>query len=248
LDALAPLGINLTFLISQIVNFIVLLLILRAWAWKPIRRMLEQRRERIAQGLEDARVAAEARANAEKEAQAILGRAQAEANQKVRESADRAEQVAREIRAAAEKDVAGLRETAAGEAEQARTAALGELRGQVAALAIAAAQKLIGESLDEKRQRHLLEEFFSGIKDGRVVVLEGETLQGAGAEVTSALPLTEAEQETVRRQLARPLGEGASLSFRVNPAILGGLVIRVGDKVIDGSVAGKLEGLRQSLR
>jgi F-type H+-transporting ATPase subunit b len=248
LDALAPLGINLTFLISQIVNFIVLLLVLRAWAWKPIRRMLEQRRERIAQGLEDARVAAEARANAEKEAQTILGRAQAEANQKVRESADRAEQVAREIRAAAEKDVAGLRETAAGEAEQARTAALGELRGQVAALAIAAAQKLIGESLDEKRQRHLVEEFFSGIKDGRVVVLEGETLQGASAEITSALPLTDAEQETVRRQLAKPLGAGASLSFRVNPAILGGLVIRVGDKVIDGSVAGKLEGLRQSLR
>jgi F-type H+-transporting ATPase subunit b len=248
LDALAPLGINLTFLISQIVNFLVLLLVLRAWAWKPIRRMLEQRRERIAQGLEDARVAAEARANAEKEAQAILSRAQAEANQKVRESAERAEQVAREIHAAAEKDAAAVREAAAGEAEQARGAALGELRGQVAALAIAAAQKLIGESLDEKRQRHLVEEFFSGIKDGRMVVLEGEALQGASAEVTSALPLTDAEQDTVRKQLAKPLGGGASLSFRVNPAILGGLVVRLGDKVIDGSVAGKLEGLRQSLR
>jgi len=248
LDALAPLGINLTFLISQIVNFVVLLLILRAWAWKPIRRMLDQRRERIAQGLEDARVAAEARANAEKEAQAVLSQAQVEANQKVRESAERAEQVAREIRAAAEKDAASAREAAAGEAEQARAAALGELRGQVAALAIAAAQKLIGESLDEKRQRHLVEEFFSGIKDGRVVVLEGEALQGASAEVTSALPLTDSEQQVVRQQLAKPLGSGASLSFRVNPAILGGLIVRVGDKVIDGSVAGKLEGLRQSLR
>jgi len=247
-DALAPLGINLTFLITQIVNFVVLLLILRMWAWKPILRALEQRRERIAQGLEDARVAAEARANAEKEAQALLGRAQADANQKIREAAERAEQVAREIHAAAEKDAAAVRQAAAAEAEQTRTAALAELRGQVAALAIAAAQKLIGDSLDEKRQRHLVEEFFSGIKDGRVVVLEGEALQGASAEVTSALPLTEAEQEMVRKQLAKPLGAGASLSFRVNPAILGGLVVRLGDKVIDGSVAGKLEGLRQSLR
>ncbi len=248
MDALAPLGINLTFLITQIVNFVVLLLILRMWAWKPILRALEQRRERIAQGLEDARVAAEARANAEKEAQALLGRAQADANQKIREAAERAEQVAREIHAAAEKDAAAVRQAAAAEAEQTRTAALAELRGQVAALAIAAAQKLIGDSLDEKRQRHLVEEFFSGIKDGRVVVLEGEALQGASAEVTSALPLTEAEQEMVRKQLAKPLGAGASLSFRVNPAILGGLVVRLGDKVIDGSVAGKLEGLRQSLR
>jgi len=245
---LEALGINLGYLFVQILNFAIIFVVLRVWVYKPILGLLERRRERIAQGLEDARVAAEARANAEKEAQAILGRAQADANQKVRESAERAEQVAREIHAAAEKDAAAVRQAAAGEAEQARSAALGELRGQVAALAIAAAQKLIGESLDEKRQRHLVQEFFSGIKEGRVVVLEGETLQGASAEVTSALPLTEAEQDTVRKQLAKPLGAGAPLSFRVNPAILGGLVIRVGDKVIDGSVAGQLEGLRQSLR
>ena len=242
------LGINLGYLLVQILNFAIIFVVLRVWVYKPILGLLERRRERIAQGLEDARVAAEARAHAEKEAQAILGQAQADANQRVRESAERAEQVAREIHAAAEKDAAAVREAAAGEAEQARSAALGELRGQVAALAIAAAQKLIGESLDEKRQRHLVEEFFSGIKDGRVLVLEGEALQGASAEVTSALPLTEAEQATVSKQLAKPLGAGASLSFRVDPAILGGLVIRVGDKVIDGSVAGKLEGLRQSLR
>jgi len=245
---LEALGINLGYLFVQILNFAIIFVVLRVWVYKPILGLLERRRERIAQGLEDARVAAEARANAEKEAQAILGRAQADANQKVRESAERAEQVAREIHAAAEKDAAAVRAAAAGEAEQARSAALGELRGQVAALAIAAAQKLIGESLDEKRQRHLVQEFFSGIKDGRVVVLEGQTLQGASAEVTSALPLTEAEQDTMRKQLAKPLGAGAPLSFRVNPAILGGLVIRVGDKVIDGSVAGQLEGLRQSLR
>jgi F0F1-type ATP synthase delta subunit len=44
------------------------------------------------------------------------------------------------------------------------------------------------------------------------------------------------------------MGSGASISFRVDPNILGGLVIRVGDKVLDDSVSGKLQGLRQSLR
>lgn len=244
MDALTPLGINLTFLISHIVNFLALLLVLRLWAWGPIRRMLEQRREKIAQGLEDARVAAEARANAEKEARSFLAGAQVEANQKVRQASERAEQVAREIRAAAEKEATTIREAAATEAEEARNQALAELRGQVAALAIAAAQKLIGESLDEKRQRRLVEEFFSGVKDGKVVVLEGQGAAGGNAEVTSALPLTPEEQETIRQQV----GSGAALTFRVNPAILGGLIVRVGDKVVDGSVAGKLEGLRQSLR
>jgi F0F1-type ATP synthase delta subunit len=36
--------------------------------------------------------------------------------------------------------------------------------------------------------------------------------------------------------------------FKVDPGILGGLVVRVGDKIVDGSVAGKLEGLRVSLK
>lgn len=242
------LGINLGYLLVQIFNFAILFVVLRAWVYKPVVKLLEQRRQKIAQGLEDARVAAEARANAEKEAQAILAAAQSEANQRIREAAERAEQAAREIRAAAEKEAAALREAAAAEAEHARAAALGELRGQVAALAVAAAQQLIGASLDEKRQRELVEEFFSGIQRGKVVVLEGEALEGGSAEVVSALPLTEAEQETIRKQLAKPLAAGGSLSFRVNPAILGGLVVRVGDKVIDGSVAGRLEGLRQSLR
>jgi F0F1-type ATP synthase delta subunit len=44
------------------------------------------------------------------------------------------------------------------------------------------------------------------------------------------------------------LGGGSSVSFKVDPDILGGVVIRVGDKVLDGSVAAKLEGLRQSIR
>jgi len=146
---LAPLGINLTFLISQIVNFILLLLVLRLWAWKPILSMLEKRKQTIAQGLEDARVAAEARANAEKEAAEILARAQKDAAQGVREASERAEKVGHEIKAGAEAEAKTVITAAAVEAEQARLQNLGELRGQVAALAMAATQKLIGESLDE---------------------------------------------------------------------------------------------------
>ena len=56
---------------------------------------------------------------------------------------------------------------------------LGDLRSQVASLAMAATQKLIGEALDEKRQRSLIDQFFSGVKSGKVVVLEDADLQGA---------------------------------------------------------------------
>ena len=209
--------------------------------------MLEKRRQNIAQGLEDARVAAEARAAAEKEAAKIVADAQAEASKVVREANERAQGVAKDVKAEAEAEAARARETALNEAEAERNRILGELRGQVAALSIAATQKLVGDTLDEKRQHTLLEEFFSGVKAGKVVVLEDKSFKGESAEVTSALPLTEGEQEAVKKDVLAKVGAQA-VSFRVDPSILGGLVIKVGDKVMDGSVAGKLEGLRQNLK
>jgi len=244
---LEGLGINLGYVMVQIASFLVMLVILRAWVYKPVLNMLENRRKTIAQGLEDARIAEEARANAEQEAEEILNRARQKAAERVREATTRADEATREIKAEAEREVAEIHEAALAEAEQAKIHALGELRGQVAVLAIAAAQRIIGEALDERRQHALIEEFFSGVKDGKVALIEGETLSGTSAEVISALPLTSNEQETVQRDVVEKMGSGASISFRVDPNILGGLVIRVGDKVLDGSVSGKLQGLRQSL-
>ena len=241
------LGINLGLLIVQIIAFIIVFLTLNAWVYQPMLNMMESRKQKIAQGLEDARVAAEARANAEKEAAKIITEAQTEASKIVREATDRAATAGQDVKAAAEADAANAREAAIAEAEVERNRILGDLRSQVAGLAIAAANKLVGESLDEKRQRALLDEFFSGVKSGKLIVLDGENFQGESAQVTSALPLSAEEQEAVKRDVLAKAG-AKDVHFRVDPSILGGLVIRVGDKVLDSSVAGKLEGLRQNLR
>jgi F-type H+-transporting ATPase subunit b len=241
------LGINLGLLIIQIIAFIILFLTLNAWVYQPMLNMMESRKQKIAQGLEDARVAAEARANAEKEAAKIIADAQTEASKIVREATERAAAAGQEVKAAVEAEAAKAREAAVVEAEVERNRILGDLRSQVAGLAIAAANKLVGESLDEKRQHALLDEFFSGVKSGKLVVLNGSDFQGENAQVTSALPLNAEEQEAVKRDILARAG-AKDISFRVDPSILGGLVIRVGDKVLDSSVAGKLEGLRQSLR
>lgn len=235
------LGINLGLLIVQIIAFLIVFLTLNSWVYKPMLDMMESRKSKIAQGLEDARVASEARANAEKEAAKVLAQAQAEAGKVVREATERAASAGKEVKAAAEAEAAKAREAALAEAEAERNRILGDLRGQVAALAIAAANKLVGETLDEKKQHALIDEFFSGVKGGKVV-LAGE-LSGDAAEVTSALPLTGAEQTAVKKSVS-----AKDISFKVDPSILGGLVIKVGDKVLDGSVAGKLEGLRQTLK
>jgi len=241
------LGINLGLLIVQIIAFIIVFLTLSAWVYGPMLNMMESRKQKIAQGLEDARVAAEARADAEKEATKIIAEAQTEASKIVREATERAALAGQDVKTAAEAEAANAREAAVAEAEVERNRILGDLRSQVASLAIAAANKLVGEALDEKKQRSLLDEFFSGVKSGKLIVLDGANFQGESAQVTSALPLSKEEEESVRRDVLAKTG-AKEISFRVDPSILGGLVIRVGDKVLDSSVAGKLEGLRQNLR
>ncbi len=237
------LGINLGFIIVQIINFLLIFIVLRKWVFIPIADVLKNRREKVAKGLEDARVAAEARANAEAEAEKILAEAQAKASELIREATVRAEEATREIKVEADKEAAEIRKNALADIEEERDQLLGEVRGQIAALAMAATQKLVKESLDASRQRELIEEFFSGIKDGKVTVVE--PAEGDKATVTSALPLTESEQKTIKDQVLKGQGE---VTFKVNPAILGGLVVRVGDKELDGSVAGKLESMRQNLK
>jgi len=251
---LGALGVNGPFLISQVVNFLILFAVLYFLLWKRILRMLDQRKQRIAQGLADAEQARKERERAEAEYQQRIEQAKREREEILAGAAKEGElareQVLAEARAEAEHIIAEAR----AELERDRQEMLADLRGQVATLAIAVSNKIIGEALDEQRQRRLIDEFFSGVRAGRVVVLDEEEIAWAKrsgamkAQVTSALPLTEEEQRIVAESLAVQLGEPPpELEFSVDPGILGGLVLKVGDRLIDGSVAGRLASLQERL-
>ena len=67
------------------------------------------------------------------------------------------------------------------------------------------------------------------------------------AQVTSAVPLTEAEQAAMQEKLTQRFGPDLEFEFKVDASLVGGVYLRVGDQVIDGSVAGKLAALRDRL-
>jgi F-type H+-transporting ATPase subunit delta len=66
-------------------------------------------------------------------------------------------------------------------------------------------------------------------------------------EVVSAVPLTDVERQSLIAKLEAQYGAGLDVHYRVDPAILGGLVVRVGDKLIDGSLATRMAAMRQAL-
>lgn len=74
--------------------------------------------------------------------------------------------------------------------------------------------------------------------------------RGAGREiayVTSALELADDERTKIQESIRRRFGAALDCEFAVDPALLGGLRVRVGDTVIDGSIASRLETLREHL-
>lgn len=230
------LGINPGYLIVQIGALIVLIVLMRGFAYKPITRMLEERQARIAKGLEDARQAAIARENADVEAKKVIDEARTEAAQIRSEAVVQAEETASGIVSKANADAKNILAKSKEDAVEERNRILGDLRTQVASISIAAANKLVGESLNEKRQHEIIADFFAKVPAG-VAELKGET-----AEVTSALPLTDAEKNSVKKTISVK-----EVTFKVDPAIFGGLIIRVGDQVIDDSVASQMIELRESL-
>src|SRR5512137_256938 len=175
--------------------------------------MLDERRAKIEKGLEDARQAEAARANAESERQKILDGARAEA-QKIRAEANQqAEQATAKIRADAQAEAEKIKADALAGLGGERDKMLSELRGQIAALAIAASNKLIGESLDPRysreRQEALIADFFAKVPADVRVSLSGVSGE---AEILSAVPLTPDEQARVKSELS--LG---TTSFKVDP-------------------------------
>jgi F-type H+-transporting ATPase subunit delta len=66
-------------------------------------------------------------------------------------------------------------------------------------------------------------------------------------EVTSAVPMDSAQRSTLVAKLEAQYGAGLAIHYRVDPAILGGLIVRIGDKLIDGSLATRMAAMKQAL-
>ena len=159
--------INLFWVIVSAANFIVFFLIVRSLAFSGLAKTHEDRRSRIEQGLKDAEQARRDRESGAQERLAALQEARREANDII----NRAQKVASETReadiAATREELGRMRERAAAEIETEKHRAIAELRGEVTDLALAAAGRVVGESMTGDRQRKLVAEFLTETEGSR---------------------------------------------------------------------------------
>jgi F-type H+-transporting ATPase subunit b len=138
-------GLNVSLLIAQAVNFAVLMVALWYFLYKPINKVLEERRKKVAQGVEDANRAAEKLASADEEASHKVRGAETEAEGIVASARDAATTERTRIVHEAEARAAALQADAEARAKESAARALRESEKEVARLAILAAEKVLRE-------------------------------------------------------------------------------------------------------
>jgi len=155
------LSINFFWVIVAALNFIFFLALIWMFAFKPIANILSQRKARIEQGLTDAAQARKERDAGAAERERLISEARRE-SQALIATAQKAAQDLRDADiAATREELSRLHEKAAADLASERDRALADLRAQVADLALAAAAKVVGETMTAPRQRRLVEEYLA---------------------------------------------------------------------------------------
>jgi F-type H+-transporting ATPase subunit b len=170
--------INLFWVIFAAVNFVVFLAVIWAVFFRPVSGTLESRRQRIEQGLKDADEARREREQAAAEKQKVIGEARREATEIITRAQKLAEEARERELAETRTELERVRASAVADIETERLRAMAEVRAQVADLALAAAAKVVGETMDTPRERRLVEEFLDDVASAPAARPQA---QGAGS-------------------------------------------------------------------
>ncbi|CDR80858.1 F0F1 ATP synthase subunit B [Lactobacillus delbrueckii] len=148
-----------------LIVFSILLLAVKHYAWGPVKDMMEKRRQKVIDDLDQAasdRKKAEILAN---EREAALKNSRQEATQILSVAKSNAQKTGKQIVSEAKAEASAIRERAKADAAQAKIDALNEAREEVADLSVTIAEKVIAKNLSAADQKDLVDQFIKGLND-----------------------------------------------------------------------------------
>jgi F-type H+-transporting ATPase subunit b len=150
-------------MIWTIVCFLVVLFVLKRFAFGPIQSMIDERRERIRQAIDEADHAREEARNLLEEHRKLIGQAKGQAEEILSEARRVADAQRERVREETEEDRQRRLEETRRQIEQATHQALGQIRDEVGKLSLAAAEKITRKSLNDADQQRLIDEALAEI-------------------------------------------------------------------------------------
>jgi len=240
---------NIWTFIFQLINFFVLLLILRRLLYRPVRVIMEKRRAAVKKTLDDAeRTKAEALALKEEFAAKSAGieRLRTEALAKAE---DEAGARGKEIIKKAEEEAAVIFEKEKAKLEVERKKAEADLRDAVVRSGLSYASSILTDLSDENLHGRIIEKLSDGLPaiSGEIKEMAASR-NGLAIEITSAYPLRDSFIEKVKNEFGPISSKKVEVTTDVDRGLISGAVIRVFDRVYDASLKGQLKAFEQSLR
>ena len=155
---ISALGFNLPALIAQLINFVLLLIIFRLILYKPLLKILDERKKRIQEGLDASDEAKRRLSQTEQEVAKELEMARQQGQEQIAQAQQIAARIQEEARQGARQEAEQLLARAKNEIDLQRDSAIAELRREFAGLTITAAERVIKEELDPEKHRRLIQE------------------------------------------------------------------------------------------
>lgn len=158
MDVLSKIGIDWKLLIAQVVNFLILLFVLRRFAYRPMLEFLEKRSKTIDDGLQNAKRATEKLIQLEQQEKEVLERAKKEANLLLSEARATAERTSERIVATSRDEAERLLEEARKKIDAEKGLLRAEMRRELANLVLLATEKVVGEKMKDAKDGVLVKE------------------------------------------------------------------------------------------
>jgi F-type H+-transporting ATPase subunit b len=159
------LGVSVPWLITQAVNFLIVMWVLQRFAYKPLLGMMDKRKSEIANALANAERVRQEAAAKQAEFEKQLEAARREGQEAIARATAQSEKVRQEIVAKANEEAAQIKAKAMADADYERKQALAQLQGEIAGLSFAVTRKVLaGGGLDEGGHRALVQQFLADVE------------------------------------------------------------------------------------
>jgi F-type H+-transporting ATPase subunit b len=236
-------------LLFQIINFFVLLFILKRLLYKPVKEIIEKRKEMIEKKMEKAHEteleALELRKKTEEELKK-LAEHKVQALEKIREEA---EDEKKRLIAEAEKDVKAVIEKEKALFDLGKRKLDAELKDRAVDTVSVFASNLLRDLSDEDIHGSIMKRLLHGLDK---IAADVTALKGEGNKMTidlaTAYPIEEGELENIRSALESSVSRKVSIITTVDRDLIAGIKLRLQDIVYDFSLAGQIEALKTRLK
>jgi len=243
------LNLSWSTLLFQIFNFVVMVLILWRFLFKPVVKILDERSSRVTQAIDDAEKKAQEADAIRAEYEGKLSEAQEEAIAIRQQTQDELARSRKQVLEETRKEIATIREKAQRDLEESRQRAIYQHRWELGQLVTSLSARMMSEAGGPAFQQASVEQFIDQLSDLSPEecqqALDENTAEVVRVQLVSAHELDTQHMERIEQLLQTLSNQPVAIAHKVDESLIAGVTAHFGDVIVDGSLDGQLQNLKE---